>query len=178
MKIVATASRYAADYFHRTPDLCVVGHIAIRISLVWGRGESVNRRGQDRPIAKVVEVGVEAPCPDVRVLAELIVHAAGEAISRAIVSIFAYIHGVIRREIGRVRAGRLTVAGIALDDRRGRLDIVDTPAVPVVAAAEEHAELLLRAETLADRAAELARRPPVENRRVTAKTEQRYGRLL
>src|SRR5204863_65242 len=154
------------------------GHVAVGIALVRRRGEGINRRGQDRTVAEIVEVRIEAAHPDARVLAKLVIHAAGEAIARAIVSILADIHCVVGREIGRIRAGRLAVAWIALDYRWGRLDIVDATAVPVVAAAEEHTELLLRTKALADRAAELARRPPVENRRVPAESEQRDRRLL
>src|SRR5262249_61311510 len=116
--------------------------------------------------------------PDARVLAELVIDTASEAITCAVVAVLTRVHCVVGREVGSVSAGGLTVTGVALDHGRGRLDIIDAAAVPIVAAAEKHAELLVRAKALPDRAAKLARTATIENRCVPTQTKQGNRGLL
>src|SRR5581483_6039541 len=100
------------------------------------REEIAEAEAVDPAVAVVVELREESLERQARSGLDLIIEAAGKAEARALIAIFAEIDCRLHRNRSAAevnRAGR-------------RLDVVDVVAVSVVAAADEHAELMMRAE--------------------------------
>src|SRR5581483_8803176 len=99
---------------------------------------------------------------------DLIIEAAGKAEARALIAIFAEIDCRLHRNRSAAEVNR---AGL-------RLDVVDAAAVPVVAAADEHAELMMRAEARGASGAQLRLAAAADDVRVAAFRAHRVVRPI
>src|SRR5262249_49088026 len=105
-------------------------------------------------LAPIPERRVQPPERDTRSARNAVVGAAGEAPAGAVILVVAKIDAVVVRSQAR-EGGR-------------RFDFVDPGAVPVVGAADEHAQLPGSAESFADGGARLAHAAPSDDGRKAA----------
>src|SRR4029077_1299310 len=93
-------------------------------------------------VAVILEIRIQQARVNVRSFTEFVIRAARDAPARAVVAVFANVDGIFpqrRRPISQSR------------QVRNRLNIIDTPARPVVGAAHQNPELLLTPESLSYR---------------------------
>ena len=139
---VTAAADEAPDCVVRTaPVHAGAGHVAV-----------VQR--VDPFLAPVAKRGIQGTEGQARAVAYAVIRAAGQAPPCPVVHVIAQIDGVIVRAQAR--------------DGRRRFDVVDPASVPVVGPAEQQTQLLIRAESSAERRVELAHAASADDRRVAA----------
>ncbi len=157
-----------ANGLHGAPDFCVERHVPIGSANERGRSIAVDGGAINPAVAEIIKMRVHTANVDARRIIELIVQGAAEPPALPLVPVSAKIGTAVGGEVTCFGARRGAVARITLDGLRGGLDIVDTAAVVIVGAPEEHAQPLFRAKTSADRATILAIVASSDDRVITA----------